>query len=263
MGKHLIYTIAFDDSGRPYHQVMAKLMISSLYRTGYSGDILFLTNWQNKLYEFGRPGLKEVALETRFRGKKFHESAQRFKYNAWRFVKTADYDKVMFVDCDCLFLKSSDHLFRPRVDIGYSLEGFTKITGEHNNAYFTKRELETLTGPGINSGVWWVTGNLYRKIMRKWEAIDRRRPLRPKNCGDQPAWVRLLLDTKLKKKPFTYDKDIRYPFWERRMCQEFDAATVLHFCGASPAQKVSHMFGFYYRHFHGDTIPSLLSLLDG
>lgn len=43
VGSNLIFTIAFDQPGQPYHQSMAKILVSSIFRTGYSSNVLILT----------------------------------------------------------------------------------------------------------------------------------------------------------------------------------------------------------------------------
>jgi hypothetical protein len=263
-GRNMIYTIAFDPPGEPYHQMMAKMLVSSIFRAGFSGKVLILTNCEHRVFEYGRLNVEEMSLDTGGIDRSdLATQAQQFKYRARRFVDLTLYQKVMFVDCDCLFLKNPDDLFERDADLAFSEETFTRMNEPGNNAYFTEQELGTLDKPGINSGIWWVRVIHYDEVMKEWERIDATPPVRTKACGDQPAWARLLRDTQLRCKAFQYNAAVFYPFFEERKAQDFASATVLHYCGVPRTRKVAHMFGEYMRRFHAETTPVFLNFLDG
>lgn len=262
--KHLIYTYAFDPPGEPYHQMMAKMLVSSIFRTGFSGDVLVLTNYEHRLFEHGRRNLEEIAVDsTQIPRGEVGREIFNFKYRSRHFVPSARYEKVMFVDCDCLFLRNPDALLSGDAEIMFAEETWGSITSEVNHGYLSPQEMETLQAPAINSGCWWIEGRHFQEVLAEWERIDARPPLRGGFCPDQVSWVRLLLDTPLRAKPFCHGLEVRYPFLESRTTQAFAEATLLHYLCAPRTQKVSYMFGDYMRHFHAETAPALLHFIDG
>lgn len=262
--KNLIFTIAFDQPNVPYHQMMAKMLVSSIFRTGFSGDVLILTNSEHRVFEHGRANVEEISLDTgSIAPGALGLEAMQFKYRAREYVPVEDYEKILFVDCDCLFQSSPERLLEGEMDIRFAEEPLWQVTSMYHNAYLTDAELETLTAPAVNSGTWWVRSEHFHRVMEEWERIDAQEPLRKKNAGDQPAWVRLLLDTPLRREAFRLGIDVRYPLIERRTEFEFAEATLTHFNGAKPADKLAHLFGAYLRRFHAETSFSLLSFLDG
>lgn len=264
MAKNLIFTIAFDRTGEPYHQSMAKILVSSIFRTGYVGNVLVLTNSDHRLYEYGRPGLEEISLDTSaLTDSELGLKAQQFKYRAREYVSSLDFDRVMFMDCDCICQRNPDDLVRGDADILFSEEPAFQITSPFFSAYLRDDEMRGLAAPGMNSGLWAVRGACFQDLMEEWERIDTLPPLREKLGADQPAWVRLLRDTKLRAEPFRIGIDVHFPMLERRSEFDFQSATVLHFNGAPPPVKLAHMCGVYMRRFHVQTCMTLLGLLDG
>ena len=262
--KNLIYTIAFDPPNEPYHQMMAKMLVSSIFRTGFTGDVLVLTNSEHRVYEHGRRNLEEVCLDsTRISPGEMGREIFNFKYRSRHFVPAERYEKVMFVDCDCLFLKNPDELFAGDAEIMFAEEPWHTITERYFNAYLSDSEMQTLVAPGINAGLWWIAGSQFQDVLAEWERIDSQPYVRGGGYPDQQSWVRLLLDTKLRAMPFRSGVDVRYPFAESRTAPAFAEASLLHYLAASRTKKVSYMFGDYMRHFHAETAPALLHFIDG
>jgi hypothetical protein len=79
----------------------------------------------------------------------------------------------------------------------------------------------------------------------------------------QQSWTRLVLDTKLRKRAFRHDVDVRYPTVEARNLPAFSEACLLHYLAAPRVKKVTYMFGDYMRYFHAETAPGLLHFIDG
>ena len=65
MGRHLVYTLALDMGGATAHRNMAKLLVSSLLRTRFDGDIVVFHNSPHPLFMVPRKGVREVALQSR------------------------------------------------------------------------------------------------------------------------------------------------------------------------------------------------------
>ena len=266
MPRRLIYTIAFDTPNAPVHQLMAKMLVSSIFRTGFDGDVLVFTNQESRVFEFGRKRLKEVRIDIDATADDFYYRAQTFKYHARHFFKASAYSEVIFIDVDCLCLQNPILLKADGADIRYATEPFGKLADPGYNAYLTTKEKKSFAKKdrrGINSGTFTVRGAIFDKVMKAWEKVDSEDPCCSERItGDQPAWVRVILDTKYKAVPYT-DGALRFPLWERTIGGEIDAAILLHYCGAIPSTKVSHLAGNYLRRFHLETLPSLLSFIDG
>ena len=262
--KNLIYTIAFDPPNEPYHQMMAKMLVSSIFRTGFGGDVLVLTNYDYRLFEHGRRNLEEISLDsTQISPAEIKREILNFKYRSRHFVPVERYEKIMFVDCDCLFLKNPDELFVGDAEIMFAEETWHNMTAAPFNAYLSEVEMQTLVVPGINAGFWRIAGHRYQEVLTEWERLDALPYVRGGGGPDQQSWNRLILDTKLRAKPFRYDVDVRYPIMETRTAPAFAEASLLHYLNASRTRKVSYMFGDYMRHFHAETAPALLHFIDG
>ncbi len=182
--KNLIYTFAFDPPGEPYHQMMAKMLVSSIFRTGFKGDVLILTNYEHRVFEYGRHNLKEIALDaTRIPPREIGREILNFKYRSRHFISAERYDKVMFVDCDCLFLRNPDELLAGDAEIMFSEETCGDITDQYHNAFLTKKEMKSLDAHSINGGFHWIVGHRFQEVLAEWERIDAQPHLRGNGWG--------------------------------------------------------------------------------
>ena len=260
--RNLIFTIAFDRSNQPYYQMMAKMLVSSIQRSGFEGDVLILTNSPTRVFEYGRPNLEEISLDTSgITDGDFGLQAQQFKYRAREYVDAESYAKVLYVDADCLFLRNPEELLLADADLCFSEEPASLQTSPWNNSYLTDEEMQKPSRLGANSGLWWVRSEHFQATLREWERIDSLPELREKR-SDQPAWNRLVLDT-ARTHCLRLGAEVHYPMMDQRTESEFAAAVLLHFNCAGAMRKLSHMFGNYMRHFHTSSAPALLSFLDG
>ncbi|HEY3876186.1 MAG TPA: hypothetical protein VGM92_11975, partial [Candidatus Kapabacteria bacterium] len=170
--KALIYTIAIDSPRETHHQLMAKILINSIIRSSFSGEVLAFTNARHRLYECGRRRVREISLDFEGENARDVESfAKTFKYRARAYMNAKRYDRVMFVDCDCLFLANPASLFASEADLMYSEETWSSLKGDWHRGYLTDEEMQAPHSPGINSGVWWVRGECYDELMIEWEGV--------------------------------------------------------------------------------------------
>ena len=260
-GRNLIYTVAFDPPGKPFHQLMAKLLVSSIFRTGFDGDVLILTNAEHRVFEHGRERLEEISLDTSKMEGDLGFHAQRFKASAREFIDAGAYEKIMFVDCDCLFMDSPDRLFEGDADIAYAEEIY-QTQDPPFNGYLTDEEMTALDRKGVNSGTMWVRGKYFAELMTEWERVMNLPPPRHAGWNDQPAWMRVLLDTKLRTQAFPRPGGVYYPLIERDNPAEMFAGTLWHFLSLRSAPKIPHMFGHYMRRFHAEAAFALTTMLD-
>lgn len=261
----LIYTIAFDAPGKPFHQLMAKMLVSSIFRTGWSGDVLVITNSEHRVYENGRERLEEVSLDsTRVQGNLGLE-AMKLKFGAGEFFDPSKYEWVMFVDCDCLFMQNPERLLNGNADILYATEPFTLMSDVYSNAYLTEAEIAAAKEagkPGLNSGTLAVRASAYKEVMREWSRVYHL-PRTHNVCHDQTSWARMVLDAGAKAEPFAEWVGIHYPLVETVDPGKMFQGTLYHFLGTKAVHKLAHIYGHYMRRFHPETMFSLTSLLDG
>ncbi len=119
----LLYTIAFDGPRGESSRFLAKMLASSLLRTGFHGDVIVFRNTPAPLFLVERSGLLEVFLDLPpLTGEALAENAWTWKYGVAGLIDTTGYDKVMFLDADCLALRNIDHLLTGDWDIRFQPE---------------------------------------------------------------------------------------------------------------------------------------------
>ncbi len=240
---------------------MAKMLILSLLRTGFSGEIIAFRNSETPWFGIPRPRIKEIFIETS-EIQDLADYATRFKARARSHVDSDRYANIMFIDCDCLALRNLDHLFEGgNTVIHYSSEPGHAIGNPQFNAYLSESEMQ-LQRDGANSGIWMIKAAEFADIMSRWQQIDGQTPERARTCWDQPAWNRLLLELGDKARPIA-DGEIRYPMAFHTNYEDYSQGTLLHFCaGVSAEMKMRFQFGVFCQRFLGNHAPALLNILD-
>jgi hypothetical protein len=262
--RHLLYTVAIDPPGHQAHAQLAKLLASSLLRTWFTGDIFIFRNTPTPLFPVGRPGLVEVELNTDdYHSYRDEQEAWRYKFRVREYLDVKGYDKVVFMDADCLALRNIDHLLEGDWDIAYQPEGADrKLTMEQFNCFLTDDEMRTLKGRlGVNSGTLAVKAEHFHTVMEAWEAIDLGPTNRRRNCSDQASWNRLLLDTPLKKHIFE-PGEILFPLFLHSNYHDWKNAAVLHSLGGSVQEKQQFNFGVFMQKFFWDPQGIMMRLLE-
>lgn len=87
---------------------LTKLCIESLYKNGYDGDFLFISEFENEILEKIEFQKKPYFLFSKNENL-FQSSANKFKI--YQFQKIKDFEKILFCDSDILFLKNPNILF--------------------------------------------------------------------------------------------------------------------------------------------------------
>lgn len=262
VSKNLVYTVAFDPPGCSGHRNLAKMLVSSLLKTYFSGDIMIFRNTETPLFLVGREGLREVYVETPEPGAASRsEYAMCWKYRAADWIDASQYDRILFLDSDCLVLRNIDHLLKGDWDILYKPETDLRITNPQFNCFLTDSEMGTLARDGINSGTWAVRGSLFPEVMREWERIGETVPLREHYWSDQPAWNRLLLDTALRAVPFG-PGEVQFPMYQDQRFPKYSKAAITHNLGGSMTEKLHFTFGLYMQNFYCDPSALFLQFLE-
>ena len=139
---HLAYTVAFDPPGSPGHSSMAKMLASSLLRTYFGGDIIVFRNSPEPLFRVERKGLEEIYIETpQLGGLAGAEDAWCWKYRVREHIDAEKYDKILFLDADCLALRNLDHLLEGDWDLAYQTEKGLNISLPRLSVVVRDREI--------------------------------------------------------------------------------------------------------------------------
>ena len=147
---NLCYTIAIDKPGEDVHRRMARLLVTSLIRTGWHGKIVVFHNNPVPVMPEGHPDVEERMIEQEasvgFAG------ITRWKYRVRNRLDVSGFGKVVFLDCDIIALRDVNHLMLGTWEI-YTAPEPGRIVELPFNGYLTDDEFVVLADrPGINSG---------------------------------------------------------------------------------------------------------------
>ena len=243
--KTLIYTIAFDRPDSNTHRDLAKLLVRSLRRTNFDGQIVIFKNTLSPIAEPSWLNVVEVFISTDgISNQQFRGNAQSFKYQARHFLDSSLHDVIAFIDDDCIVLKDFARLLEGDWDILWQAEPKKSVVSTFHHAYLAEQEMRTLANrPGANSGTWAVKSEFFQSVMESWERIDLSKTRREKRAGDQPAWNRLLIDTRLRCKCLQ-EEGVRFPPFGLSP-GELMGGTILHVPGWPDQKKLEFMTGIW------------------
>lgn len=281
---NLVYTIAFDPPSSPGHRMMAKMLVSSLLKTYFSGDILVFRNSPEPLFRIERKGVEEVYIEApQEAGITGAEAAWCWKYRVRDWIDASRYAKILYVDADCLALRNLDHLLDGEWDIAYQVERGLNVTLPQFSAFLTDEEMEVLDRSGINSGHLAIRGALFQEVMEEWQRLDTGPVLQARGCLDQASWNRLVLNAE-KNRAIAHSKnsaqvtkdargghlrthqfergEIQFPMYLNPQFTEYKEAALVHCLGGNTREKLQFMFGLYMSTFYHDDSSILLNILE-
>lgn len=269
--------------------MMAKMLVASLQRSGYTGDAVIFHNQRHALFRNGRQGLQEIPISAEDLPKaQWRRTPHRLKFRVAALFPFSDYAKILFLDADSLVFQDPTALLLGPEQITYQTEPEVPIQYSQFNEYLTVEEMRNLTRDGINSGTFAVSGNCFHAVMQEWDAIDRNEPVRGDKLHEQAAWNRLILDGKWQAAELPIGAVI-FPFFPVALTmrantthqgrspahgeypillkhKEFAAlkqATILHLLGPSPPEsRLAIMFGYYMMRYHADPNMTLFNILD-
>lgn len=270
---HLAYTIAIDPPGQTGCRFMAKLLAASLTRSQFFGDILIFHNSVAPIFFVERKGVEEISVNPLIPQNMEHlaQEAWTWKYRVRDYIDADKYDKIFFLDADCLALRNLDHLLEGDWDIAYKREQGIRIQRPQFSCYLSPEEMATLRCDGVNSGTIGIRGAVYQDVMREWERIEKTEPYSSRFCSDQASWNRLLLDfthrtsqrneRRWLAKPFEAH-EIQFPMHLDKDFRKYRDAAVLHFLGGTTFEKMQLMFAIYMGTYFHDDAGTLLNVTD-
>ena len=242
---------------------MAKFLALSLLRTRFDGDIVIFRNTPAPLFMVPRAGVREIFIETGHPGEEeFWDYAQSWKFRVREHLDVRGYDKVLFLDADCLALRNINAMLEGEWDLAYYPEPGSHAGAKWFNCFIPEKEAARLDCEGVNGGILGVRAEHYHGVMESWERIHDGRAPRKKYFADQAALTRLVIDTELRKRPLAL-ADVATPFgYDPRPGVYFESRLV-HLAGCTDfGQKLRFMFGLYMNTFFLDRQATLLHILD-
>lgn len=266
MGKNLVYTLALDPPGTTGHRNLAKMLVSSLLRTRFSGDILVFHNAPAPLFMVARQGVREVRMEVPARAGKnggFVPYAQSCKHAVAGHIDAAAYDRVMFIDCDSVVLRNIDHLLAGDWELAVFPEQGSDIHEFCWGGYMTRHERKNLAREGLNSGTWAVAGAHFHELLRQWRAVEKKRMTR-KGLREQSAFNRVALDWAGAVKVWPH-REIALPLVAANLVcyHDYSQTAIVHAASGAPVDyKSRFLFGIFAGTFLFDTQHLLLNTLE-
>lgn len=243
---NLCYTIALDKPGEVIHRRMARLLVTSLIRTHWHGRIVVFHNHPIPVLPEGHPDVEEQGLQAY--GASSFKEITGLKYRVRDQLDVTGINKVLFLDCDCLALRSINHLMAGSWDI-YAAPEPGCIVEVPFNGHLTDEEMNCLLGKnGINSGVIGIRAALFHEIMADWERLDAKEQIRHSHHYDQHSWNRLLLDTRHRQRHFAHG-EVQFPFLHRAVWADYHQAALVHAADMQPEEKFELLYGLWVGRF--------------
>jgi hypothetical protein len=272
---NLIYLICFDAPKSESNRYLAKMLVSSLLRTYFTGDIVVFRNSPNPLFLVERKGLEEVYLDTpQLSGMTGAEDAWCWKYRVAAMLDVTSYDKVLFLDADMLALRNIDHwdiAYQPTRDHDLLQDSFAAFwtpaeTAEYRTAIQEshRRQQSSFQNPisaikhsipphltGINSGSMAFRASLFHEILAEWRRIDESERRVELGFRDQASWNALLMRNTTKggkrkegegngrwtAQPFA-EGEIQFPMFLDPSYHCYTKAALTHNCGGDTLVKI-------------------------
>jgi hypothetical protein len=258
--------VAFDPEGCRAGRFQAKMLACSLLRTMFSGDIVIFRNFEVPVFPVARRGVTELHIETPVwsgpeGAEECHLEALSWRFRAREALDPAGYDKVLYLDIDCIALRNIEHLLSGDWEVCARRERGRSIREDVFNGYLTGREMGSLEKDGVNAGTVAVRADLWSEVMGEWERIFLSEPARHGRFRDQTSWNRLLLDFDLRVAEFERG-GVSFPFHPGASCRDWLDSTIAHMIGGTLEEKLELAFGTYMARFFRDPGGMFLDFLE-
>ena len=267
MARNLLYTLALDYAGTTAHRNLAKLLVSSLLRTRFSGDILVFHNSPAPLFMVAREGVREVVLDVpaeAFAGNDLAGYARSAKHLAAAQIDAEHYAKIMFLDCDAIVLRNIDHLFAGAWELACCTEPGTRIQEDAYSGYLSEKERRALKCAGINSGTWAVAGARFHEFIRRWRKAESGAPAKLDGFREQSAFNRVVLDWEHAVQVWPH-REVALPLCNHSHAnfRGYMRAAIIHAAGGDGVEyKLRFLFSTYAATFLFDSQLTLFNILE-
>lgn len=270
MSRNLIYTIAYDNDGERLYGNLAKLLVSSITRTGFEGEVVVFHNGERPLFQLGRPQVSEIALDLEGQPGCFQKendvpvAEQRWALKhrvADILLQEYEWDRLLFIDADCLAVRPLDEIFAGNFHLAVYRERNRPVNQMHFNCFLSEEEMNTLAIDGINSGVFCVDRSIAASFFAAWGEAEKLVEQRFRWCTDQAALNRVVLDHDYNLKDLTSLVGMPYNTSDTRNEVEF-GKSIIHWVGAAGEQKLKVSYGLFAETFLYDPALTLFNLME-
>jgi hypothetical protein len=266
----LAYTIAIDSPGERLYRNLAKLLASSVLRSGFDGRLIIFHNGENQLFPLGRSNIVEERIEIDVDGSiqtatSFHSEQYERRWSLKHqlsevLIGDYEWDKLLFLDADCLVTKPLNPIFEGDWELAIYREPGQRIAEPQFNCFLTDEEMEQENVEGVNSGVFCVHRSIAERFFNAWRAAEELQVTRRRCCLDQAALNRVLLDESFVTKDI--GSLVAMPFHTDRYRSDSCSATINHFVGALGQQKLRASFGLFMESYFFDPNLTLYNLIE-
>ena len=264
---NLIYTLALDYAETTAHRNLAKLLVTSLLRTRFTGDILVFHNSPAPLFMVAREGVREIVLdvpEQAFTGGDLAGYARSAKHLAAQHIDAQRYEKIMFIDCDAIVLRNIDHLLAGDWELACCTEPGTRIQEDAYCGYLSEEERRSLKREGVNSGTWAVAGARFHEFIRRWREAESATPAKLDGFREQSAFNRVVLDFEHAVRPWPH-REVALPLCNLSQAKYrgYMRAAIIHAAGGDGVEyKLRFLFSVYAATFLFDSQVTLFNILE-
>lgn len=265
----LAYTIAYDSEGEQTYRHLSKILVSSLIRSGFNGDIVIFHNGSERIFRLGRHNVYEEGLDLIEHDSKFTvENLLATAEQRWALkhrvseilLNEYEWDRLLFLDADTLVTRPIHQLFLGDFDLAIYREPRQNISNSSFNCFLSDFEMQNLKIEGVNSGIFCVDRSIAKCFFNKWAQVERTKELRRRCCTDQAALNRVLLDHSYKTIDISHC--VSMPFHTDGSKFVSPASSITHWIGAVGLLKVKSSFGLFMETYFFDPNMTLFHLLE-
>lgn len=266
ISRTLIYTIAVDDEGCYVYRNLAKLLASSVVRSGFSGEMVIFHNARQPIFPLGRSSVREERIDVSQSASHAGQMTISKIEARWSLkhqvssILHRDYDwqRLLFLDADCLVTGPLSSLVEGEWELAVYREPGQTVNSDQFNCFLTDDEMNNLTSEGINSGAFCVDRSVSEAFFRAWASAERLPPQRRRTCSDQASLNRVVLDHDFQLHEFS--AFVSMPF-HTDTTKRF-GTVVTHWVGGSEMRKLQASFGLFMETYFFDPSVTLFNLLE-
>lgn len=267
--KTLIYTVAYDNKDSRVYQGLAKLLASSIIRSGFTGEMVVFHNGEEPLFKSRREGLFEMGVDLpEDPGTITEDTVLTVPEQRWALkhrvssilLEEFSWDRLLFIDADCLVVGPLGPVFEGDFELAVYREPRQPMTRLSFNCFLTEEEMSGLNVEGINSGIFCMDRSVAPDFFSSWEEASARKEQRTRACTDQAALNRVVLDKGYRLKEFGNLVSMPY-HTDMGRCAE-SGKSIIHWIGLTGYGKLQASFGKYMEKYLFDPSLTLFNLME-
>jgi hypothetical protein len=243
--KTAIYSTAF---GKDIYYLLANEMCKSLKKVGYDGDIFILTDKEFNFENANNIVVKnKIDLDEKILNAIPIPENSKILYKAYlpNKINIENYEKILFVDSDVIFIKNPKPIFdlsKNDTNIYLSYEPSNPLKKHFFNLkYFTyneRKEVIKTEFPSLNTGIILFPTEIMKEVCRLWQDEWLRLSKGKYERWDQSVMQILTFRDKIKYNLISPDL-YSYKILKRLGTVENDNTVAFHLCGRDENNKLS------------------------